>query len=110
MLVQGVLNDEAPVRQHLPMKLLLLLLQAVLLRQTTVDRSRNLAHSKSRRRPEPLARLDRRRRLEDRLEEDLQEEQLCVALLEKCPYVQLKKRLQMISYGNRMQRRPEQAK
>ena len=100
MLVLGVLNDEAPEGQPLPLRLLL---QAVLLRQTTVDRSRNLAHSKSRRRPEPQARLDRRRRLE----EDLQEEQLCVALLEKCPYVRMKKRLQMIFCENRMQRRLE---
>ena len=99
MLVLGVLNDEAPEGQPLPLRLLL---QAVLLRQTTVDRSRNLAHSKSRRRPEPQARLDRRR-LEDRLEEDLQEEQLCVALLGKCPYVRMKKRQQMIFYENRMQ-------
>ena len=92
MLAQGVLNDEAPVRQPLPLQLLLL--QAVLLRQMTVGRQ-SLAHSKSRR-PELQARPDRRRRLEDRLEE-VQEEQLCVALLEKNPYVQLKKRLQMIS-------------
>lgn len=78
-----------------PLPLRLLPLQAVLLRQTTGDR-RILAHSKSRRRPEHQARLDRRRLLEARLE-DLQEEQLYVAFIEKCPYVQLKKRLQMTS-------------
>ena len=108
MLVLGVLNDEAPEGQPLPLQLLLL--QAVLLRQTTVDRSRNLAHSKNRRRPELLARPGRRRRQEDRLEEDLQEEQLCVALLGKRPYVRMKKRLQMIFYENRMQRRLERVR